>query len=184
MQEKHQPNLKKKTGKKRRQTTSDLQTEKPHKTKSKKKSGSNDSSTQGKKSSKTKRKRTKNEKHSSSLCDHKGTEAIMDFTATGIDIEESSDSVSERLEVTAIQMSGMEGVDVRNKGIGDGRSGASTERLSRAEQRRLEIERKRAEKRALELEKKREEEERMRLQVFMNLLSVVGRMLYVVSHSE
>lgn len=157
IQDKQQQNFKKKvvkTGKKRRQATSDTQTDKPHKTKSKKKSSGDSTTTR-----KTKRKRTKNEGNRSlAHHDNKDVEAMMEFSSESYDVD-VSDRMSERLEVTAVQLSGKSKVGVIHEG------GTTVGRLSRAEQRRIEIERKRAEKRALELEKKHEEEERMRLQV-------------------
>ena len=63
------------------------------------------------------------------------------------------------LEVTAIQLASSIG------GGEEGQDSAVLQRMSRAEERRREVERKRAEKRELERRKREEEERRLKLQV-------------------
>ena len=66
------------------------------------------------------------------------------------------------LEVTAIQLASSIGSGE------EGQDGAVLQRMSRAEERRREVERKRAEKRELERRKREEEERRLKLQVYGN----------------
>ena len=82
-------------------------------------------------------------------------------------IDDWEDS-KEKLEVTAIQLTSSKGGD------NDNRDSTGLQRISRAEERRREIERKRAEKRELERRRKEEEERKVKLQVCMFVVYVVA----------
>ena len=78
-------------------------------------------------------------------------------------MENCMDESKEKLEVTAIQLASSIG------GGEEDRDSAVLQKMSRAEERRREIERKRAEKRELERRKREEEERKLKLQVIYHV---------------
>lgn len=156
--------LSSKPGKKRHHPKS-MSAEDPHDSgcntsdhKSKKKSIAQQSSGTSK-TGKSKRRRTKNKLDpNKQVSQHENRDLDMEMSITDqvpdAGMIRSADNAKENLEVTAIQLA-----------LEDGRDSAHLQRMSRAEERKREIERKRAEKRELERLKREEEERRTKLQV-------------------
>ena len=153
-----------KSGKKRHHPKS-MSAEDPHDSncntsdrKSKKKSIAQQSSGASK-TGKSKRRRTKNKLDvNKQVSQHENRDLDMEISTTdqvpSAGMISSTNNAKENLEVTAIQLA-----------LEDGEDNTPLQRMSRAEERKREIERKRAEKRELERLKREEEERKAKLQV-------------------
>ena len=170
-----------KSGKKRHHSKSDPHSggskASDHKTR-RARNGANDDRTTAK--SKRKRARSKLEKNKTDSQDQSQDYDGMEISiADGVLESGMENRINGNLEVTAIQLAGSIG------GSGEeSLDSAVLQRMSRAEERRREVERKRAEKRELERRKREEEERKLKLQVYSNYTTCINYVIFCTIYSS